>query len=339
MSKRRSFSTAAAAIIFAGAFMLGSGPAAAQPVKLRAGWVLTPASLIPLMLEKPGLVKHNGISYQLEPVRVQASPMQITGLASGDLEIGTLGYSSVSFAILNAGLKDIRVLADEVQDGYKDYASFAFVVKKDSPIRKVEDLKGKVLAVNGLGTGVDMAMSAMLRKHGLQKKDYTTLEIGFPNMKTVLAEGKADMVTYAIPFSEDPEFQAMSRILFSSKDSMGTSELSFMVARAGFIAKNRKAMVDFFEDYLRAIRWYTDPANHKEAVEIVSRVTKIPPERFDSWVFTKKDYFRDPDGLPNLVDLQRNIKVQKSLGLIKADIDVPKFADLSLVKEAAKRLK
>ncbi|MSQ70675.1 MAG: ABC transporter substrate-binding protein [Betaproteobacteria bacterium] len=339
MLKRSLLSKSLVALCVVGAFVAGAGSAAAEPVKLRAGWVLTPASLLPLMLEKQGLAKHNGVSYQLEPVRVQASPLQITGLASGDLDIGTLGYSSLSFAILNAGLKDIKVLADEIQDGYQDYASFKFVVKKDSPMQKVADLKGKVLAVNGIGTGVDMAMSAMLRKHGLQKKDYTTLEIGFPNMKTVLAEGKADMVTAVVPFSEDPELQAMSRILFSSKDSMGTSALSFMVARSGFIAKNRKALVDFMEDYLRVVRWYSDPANHKEAVEIVSRVTKIPPERFDSWLFTKKDYYRDQDGLPNLVDLQRNIKVQKSLGLIKADVDVPKFADLSLVKEAAKRLK
>jgi hypothetical protein len=37
--------------------------------------------------------------------------------------------------------------------------------------------------------------------------------------------------------------------------------------------------------------------------------------------------------------LQQNIRVQKELGFIKADVDVPKFAELSLVREAVKRLK
>ena len=37
-------------------------------------------------------------------------------------------------------------------------------------------------------------------------------------------------------------------------------------ARKSFIDKNRAAMVDFFEDMLRVVRWYLDPKNHDEAV-------------------------------------------------------------------------
>jgi NitT/TauT family transport system substrate-binding protein len=55
-------------------------------------------------------------------------------------------------------------------------------------------------------------------------------------------------------------------------------------------------------------------------------------------VFTKDDYYRDPDAKPNLKALQDNLKVQKELGLLDADIDVGKYTDLSLIEEAAKRL-
>jgi NitT/TauT family transport system substrate-binding protein len=37
---------------------LAAPAAAQQPVKIRAGWVTTPASLIPLIFAKPGLAKH-----------------------------------------------------------------------------------------------------------------------------------------------------------------------------------------------------------------------------------------------------------------------------------------
>jgi NitT/TauT family transport system substrate-binding protein len=97
-------------------------------------------------------------------------------------------------------------------------------------------------------------------------------------------------------------------------------------------------MVDFMEDSLRIVRWYLDPKNHKEVEEICAKMTKQPPDRF-GWVFTKQDNYRSPDMLPNLKVLQDNVNLVRDLGYVKQTIDVSKHADLSLVQEAAKRLK
>jgi NitT/TauT family transport system substrate-binding protein len=43
--------------------------------------------------------------------------------------------------------------------------------------------------------------------------------------------------------------------------------------------------------------------------------------------------------LPDLDALQKNVDMTKDLGFIRAGFDVKKHADLSLVEEAAKRLK
>ena len=51
------------------------------------------------------------------------------------------------------------------------------------------------------------------------------------------------------------------------------------------------------------------------------------------------DYYHDPDMKPDLKALQANIDLQHQLGLVKATVDVAKHADLSLIEEAAKRLK
>ena len=179
----------------------------------------------------------------------------------------------------------------------------------------------------------------MLKKHGLEdKRDYTTVEAPFPTMKAILKEKKADLVPTVPPFSFDPELKAAARVLFDSKDAIGVSQFIIWAARKSFIDKNRAAMVDFMEDMLRIERWFMDPANHKEVMEIASKVTKAPPERF-GWLFTKQDYYRDPNMLPNLDALQSNINTTHELGFIKASLDVKKYADLSLVQEAAKRLK
>ena len=72
--------------------------------------------------------------------------------------------------------------------------------------------------------------------------------------------------------------------------------------------------------------------------KIASKITKAPPERF-GWLFTKADNYRDPNLLPNLDALQRNVDTTRDLGFVKKHIDIKKYADLSLVQEAAKRLK
>jgi ABC-type nitrate/sulfonate/bicarbonate transport system ATPase subunit len=51
------------------------------------------------------------------------------------------------------------------------------------------------------------------------------------------------------------------------------------------------------------------------------------------------DTYRDANMVPNLDALQRNIDVTRELGLTKKKIDVKQHADLSLVQEAAQRLK
>jgi NitT/TauT family transport system substrate-binding protein len=197
-----------------------------------------------------------------------------------------------------------------------------------------------VVATNAAGSAVDIAMRAMLRKHSLEdKRDYTEVEAPFPTMWAMLAQKKTDLIPGVIPFSFDPAQRKNARVLFTQKDAIGPTQMIVWAARKNFIEKNRAAMVDMMEDVLRIVRWYLDPANHKEAVEICARITKQPPERFDAWLFTAKDYYRDPAMKPNLAVLQDNIATQKQLGFIKSDLDVNKYADLSIVEEAAKRLK
>ena len=121
-------------------------------------------------------------------------------------------------------------------------------------------------------------MRMMLRRHGLEdKRDYTLIETVFPNMKPELLDHKVDLAALVPPFSFDPQINSVAHVLFTQKEAMGgPSQLLINVARAGFIAKNRAALVDYFEDNLRQIRWYLDPAHHDEVLKIVTAFTKTP---------------------------------------------------------------
>src|SRR5580704_5562601 len=335
---RRQFSLGALA---ASAALAAAGrPALAQPapVKIRVGWVVVPASLAPLVLEKKDILKHFGQSYVAEATRFEGTPPVITALAAGELDVGPLAFSSFGLAIQNARLDDLRVICDEIQDGVPGHGSNEFMVRNDGPIKSVADLKGKVLATNAMGSAVDIAMRAMLRRSGLEaNKDYTVVEAPFPAMRAMLAERKADLVSAVPPFSLDPELRGMARTLFTQKDAFGVTQLTMWTARTGFIAQNRAALVDFLEDTIRAVRWYTDPNNHDEATAIVASLNKAPPGRMN-WAFGEHDQYRDPNGMPNLSALQNNLQLQKEVGLLKDDIDVKKYSDISMVVEAAKRV-
>lgn len=331
-------------LFFAFTLSLLSGLAAAQPVKIRVAYVVPVANWASLLFEKPGLARHNGKSYSFEAVHFQGTPQMITALANNELEIADLAFASLAIAVQNAGMDDLRVIADEFQDGVPGYYSDEFFVLKDGPVKGIKDLKGKVVATNVAGSAVDIIMRAALRKNGLDdRKDVTTIETAFPNMKPTLLSKKADAIPGVIPFAFDPELRAASRVLFTQKEIVGRTQMILWAARAGVLQKNRAAMVDFMEDSIRAVHWYLDPKNHKEAVEIAARVSKRPAGAFDKWLFVKADqngdYYRDPNMLPDLKALQANIDLQHQLGLVKATIDVQKHADLSIVREAAKRVK
>src|SRR5579863_7101238 len=164
-------------IILAAALSGMTQLAQADPLDIHVGWVTMYASSVPLSLDKKELLPHYGKSYTITPIRMASTAAMITALATGDVNVGTLAYSSLASAILNAKMSDMRIIMDVNQDGVDNGWSGHFMVLRDGPVKKVEDLKGKVIASLTYGSAVDVAIRAMLRKHGLDdKKDVTFVE-------------------------------------------------------------------------------------------------------------------------------------------------------------------
>src|SRR5690348_4009615 len=104
-------------IAAAGALPLfgGSLARAAEPTRIRMAYVVAGANLASILFDAPGTAKHLGKSYRMEAVHFTGTPEMITALATGDIEIATLAYSSFALAIENARMTDLRVIADEFQ--------------------------------------------------------------------------------------------------------------------------------------------------------------------------------------------------------------------------------
>src|ERR1700749_893521 len=170
---------ACVAALIAGALL---APAVhADPVKIRLSYIVPVSNWATILFAKPEMAKHLGKSYSFEAVRFQSTPTLIQALAGNEIEIANLGFTSLPLAITNAGMTDLRVISDELQDGAPGYYSNEYMVAKDSAIKTVEDLKGKVMATNGYGSGTDIPLRVMLAKHGLNdKRDVTFIEAPIP---------------------------------------------------------------------------------------------------------------------------------------------------------------
>ena len=335
------FSATIVGMAVAAAFGFGASVAQAQtPLNIRIAWVVPVGNWASILYEKKDLMTHYGKTYTFTPTHFAGTPPMITALAAGELDIADLAYSSFATAVENAGMKDIKFIADEAQDGAAGHESGAYFVLKDSPIKKVEDLKGKVVADVGAGSAVDIAIRAMLKKHKLETpRDYTIVEAAFPNMESLLESKKADLIAAVQPFTLKPSFIQNTRPLFTSADALGgATQFVVWTAHADYIKKNRAVLVDMFEDAIRVTRWLTDPKNHGAVVQIAAQITKQPPEQLQ-YVFSKTDLYRDPNMMPNVPNLQRAVDAQYEVGYLKQKLDVKPYADLSMVKEAAARIK
>ena len=221
--------------------LLGLGPRLGcdgGPARIRIGMQTPPDKFLTMLAHRRDIAPHVDTSYEIVTVRFAASSEEVTALATGDLDIGNLAYSSLAIAIENAKLDDIRMIAESLRDGVPGYFSYQFRVKNGSSIKSVEDLKGRSVGSNGIGSATDMGSRLMLRRHGLEdRRDYSVVAAPLPNLLPMLMSGKVDVTSIGPADTLKPEVQAETHTLFTQADAFGVTQLSLYVARAPWLAK------------------------------------------------------------------------------------------------------
>lgn len=309
------------------------GAAAAQaPVKVRVGYGTAPADITPIIWQKRDILKHYGKSYTVELTHFQGTAAQMQAFAAKALDLGTLSY--ISFATATPKTKaDLKIVADLHVDGYQESFSMKWAVPEESPIRSPKDLKGKTISTNIIGGGLDIPIRVLLKRNGLEdKRDYTIVEVNFPNSEAMLREKKVDAAVFLAPFWYRALQKGGIRPIFTSKDAVGPTQMIMKVAESGFLAKHPQVARDLFEDWRIALHWCLNPANRAEAVKIIADFTKVPAAVHEAYVFSKMDLYRDPEGIPNAGIIQSNFDLLHALGFIGEKLDVKKYLDLSYIR-------
>jgi sulfonate transport system substrate-binding protein len=312
--------------------------AAAEPLKIRQGYGSAPASMAPIIFEQTNLLKHYGQSYTVEFTRFGGAAPQMTAFAGGELDLANFAYANLGMAVINARIDDARIVSDGFQDGVPGYYSVQFFVNKDSPIKRVDDLKGRVIATNAIGGAADIAVRGFMRQRHLEEKTaYRLIEGGFATLVPMMFDHKADVIALVPPFNYDPRLKD-GRAVFTQRDLIGQSQMNFVIAHAAFLQKNRAALTDYYEDYLRGLDWFLDPKNRAQAIDIVAKFTKVPAAQYAGWLFDKGDYYHNPDALINEKVLKANLQLCYELGILSKPVDPSNYLDESIVQDARKRL-
>ncbi len=154
----------------------------------------------------------------------------------------------------------------------------------------------------------------------------------------MLDGGKVDFIGTLPVFVPELRRSDKYRVLFTARDAVGPMQAVMWAMRADLIAAHRPVLLDFFEDHIRAVRWFLDPNNREEALDILAAVTKLPKESL-AFAFTKDDFYHSPDARPELDSVQKEIDESLKLGVLPQRVEIsPKHVDLSLIEEAKQRI-
>ncbi|OWT68153.1 MULTISPECIES: PhnD/SsuA/transferrin family substrate-binding protein [unclassified Achromobacter] len=112
--------------------------------------------------------------YQVTFATFNGGPAVLEALVSGAVDVGYIGEAPIPIAV-GAGVKDLVAIAITANPGSP--ANTYLVVQPNSPVRKVEDLRGKKIAYPA-GTGRHMILAGILHGHGMDlRKDVQGVQV------------------------------------------------------------------------------------------------------------------------------------------------------------------
>ncbi len=100
--------------------------------------------------------------------------------------------------------------------GHRDGS--ALMVRKNSDIRTMTDLKGRRVAVPNRFSNQYLMINKGLRDHGMTGKDITLLEMPPPDMPAALYAGAVDAIISGEPFMGQTELDGYGRVLYQARD-------------------------------------------------------------------------------------------------------------------------
>ena len=288
--------------------------AADNPKEIRIDWATyNPVSMV--LKEKQLLEKEfskDGIS--IVWVQTLGSNKALEFLNAGSIDLGsTAGAAALVGKINGNPIKSIYV--------YSRPEWTALVTRKDTPIAKIADLKGKRVAVTR-GTDPHIFLVRALQSVGLTEKDIAPVLLQHPDGKTALIRGDVDAWAGLDPMMAQAEVEDGARLFYRNKDA---NTWGILNAREQFLKDHPDIVRRVLAVYEEARKYSL--ANYNEEKRVFIAATKLPEAVVDKQLKERTELTHNKVGPAQRESiLEAGLALPKA-GVIPASVDVKKSVD------------
>lgn len=244
------------------------GPAGAAE-KLRVGkavpfaWTFTP---LDVGIET-GIFAREGVEIEAMSFAGDAKLQQ--GLAADSIDIGIGSGPGMAFMAKGVPAKAVAAMAGLP-------ANMAVMVSYNSPIRTVEDLKGKKIGVTTVGSLTDWLAKRIAVTKGWGPAGVTTVPVGgMESSRAVMKTGQIDAMVTSLESGYALEEAKEWRVLTAATPFVDHFITHVIFVREDVIAKKPQAVSAFLRGWFGTIAFMK--ANKEKTVEITAKVVDLNP--------------------------------------------------------------
>jgi ABC-type nitrate/sulfonate/bicarbonate transport system substrate-binding protein len=214
-----------------------------------------------------GLFARRGLAIDLKPA--PNSEEQRNGLAVGRYQI-VHGAADQCVALVGAGIDAIIVAGGD--NGF----NHLFVQPE---IADAADLRGRVLVADVANTGWSFVLYEILRRHGLQRDDYSIHEAGAPFRRFEAMQNDKAMAAAILnpPFALHAR-RAGLKDIGPVADRVGAYLGTVPYVLRSWATANADMLTGYLAASIEGLRWILDPANKEEAVPLIAERLNLPAD-------------------------------------------------------------
>jgi ABC-type nitrate/sulfonate/bicarbonate transport system substrate-binding protein len=205
----------------------------------------------PLICSYVGAVdffKDEGLSAEI--TRFQNGPAMNQAMTAGNLAVADTGLAPAAIA------RGLPVIAPYLGSfTTPTHPLERIMVREDSPIKSLDDLKGKKLAIIGRGTIPDLMLGALGKKSKIRKEDVELVLMPPPNQPAALQRGLVDAIFAIPPADTVAERQFKARTIANATELVPYMGLTTVAVRRDFADAYPNATKRLFKACIRLARW------------------------------------------------------------------------------------
>ena len=251
-------------------------------------------------------------------VYVQSSANLVQQLAAGSLDIcmSTGLVDPIRAIDQNAGISIVRFEAQA--------PPYALVAKP--AIKKLADLKDKVISVGGPKDITRIYVERMLAPHGVKPGEFDMVFAGATSARaSALLAGAVDAAILLPPFNFQAEAQGFTNLGLTVEYA---PELPFSrtLVNKAWAAGHQDILKRVLSAHSKSVEWFYDDKNRDEAIAILSSVSSLKPDDVSkSYDFFRKNAFFDRSGAVSRKKMTALIDALTSLGDVQAKGNIERF--------------